>query len=345
MSRRRFLASSAGMATAFLAMNEVYGQFFDVDPRAARPGARPGQRSAEDLFVFDDQLHMVRETMNGPHVFLAFVAGRGRCGGPRLQEEPVPARRPGRRARPAWAALEPGAGAGPINSGAHFSRCSSRTSTSTARSRSGPAQRRHARRLRPPGGPKAAPRAAYTESQQVVNLTARQTAAIRNFVNRISGSQRMLAHGQLYPGRAEPRVHGAADPGEPSRLVEGLQHRVRRQGRRRSEQPDAALAARRREGRLPDLRADRAPQGAAREAPGLLQHLHPQGLLALARRHARDGQPDRHPEGGARLAAVQLHHLPRLLGRHGAVRLVAPGARRHPRRAQLPATACRTCRG
>jgi predicted TIM-barrel fold metal-dependent hydrolase len=33
-----------------------------------------------------------------------------------------------------------------------------------------------------------------------VNLTARQTAAIRNFVNRISGSQRMLAHGQLYPG-------------------------------------------------------------------------------------------------------------------------------------------------
>src|ERR1041384_3307850 len=32
MSRRRFLASSAGMATAFVAMNEVYGRFFDVNP-------------------------------------------------------------------------------------------------------------------------------------------------------------------------------------------------------------------------------------------------------------------------------------------------------------------------
>src|SRR5918992_2740806 len=32
MSRLRFLASSAGMATAFVAMNEVYGRFFDVNP-------------------------------------------------------------------------------------------------------------------------------------------------------------------------------------------------------------------------------------------------------------------------------------------------------------------------
>ena len=52
----------------------------------------------------------------------------------------------------------------------------------------------------PPGDPNGRPPVNYTESQQVVNLTARQTAAVRNFVNRISGSQRMLAHGQLYPG-------------------------------------------------------------------------------------------------------------------------------------------------
>ena len=32
MSRRRFLASSGGMAAAFLAMNEVFGRFFDVNP-------------------------------------------------------------------------------------------------------------------------------------------------------------------------------------------------------------------------------------------------------------------------------------------------------------------------
>src|SRR5437016_259287 len=32
MSRRRFLASSGGMAAAFIAMNEVFGRFFDVNP-------------------------------------------------------------------------------------------------------------------------------------------------------------------------------------------------------------------------------------------------------------------------------------------------------------------------
>src|SRR5437762_10252535 len=32
MSRRRFLASSGGMAAAFIAMNEVFGRFFEVDP-------------------------------------------------------------------------------------------------------------------------------------------------------------------------------------------------------------------------------------------------------------------------------------------------------------------------
>ncbi|HEY7547481.1 MAG TPA: hypothetical protein VID27_21470, partial [Blastocatellia bacterium] len=31
MSRRRFLATSCGMATAFAAMNSVFGNFFEVD--------------------------------------------------------------------------------------------------------------------------------------------------------------------------------------------------------------------------------------------------------------------------------------------------------------------------
>src|SRR5262245_11523789 len=32
MDRRRFLASTGGMAAVFLAMNEVFGRFFNVDP-------------------------------------------------------------------------------------------------------------------------------------------------------------------------------------------------------------------------------------------------------------------------------------------------------------------------
>jgi len=40
MSRRRFLASSGGMAAAFLAMNEVFGRFFDVNPLELMGSAR-----------------------------------------------------------------------------------------------------------------------------------------------------------------------------------------------------------------------------------------------------------------------------------------------------------------
>src|SRR5437867_5948441 len=39
LSRRQFLASSAGMAAAFLAMNEVFGPVFTVSPaEAQQPG-------------------------------------------------------------------------------------------------------------------------------------------------------------------------------------------------------------------------------------------------------------------------------------------------------------------
>ena len=34
LDRRRFLASSCGMAAAFVAMNEVFGRLFDVSPAA-----------------------------------------------------------------------------------------------------------------------------------------------------------------------------------------------------------------------------------------------------------------------------------------------------------------------
>jgi predicted TIM-barrel fold metal-dependent hydrolase len=52
----------------------------------------------------------------------------------------------------------------------------------------------------PPGDPNARPPKNIAESQAAGTLTAKQTAAVRDFVNTISGSQRMLAHGQLYPG-------------------------------------------------------------------------------------------------------------------------------------------------
>ena len=52
------------MAAAFLAMNEVFGRFFDVDPlEMFEPTAYAQAGAPRDLFVFDDQLHLVRGTI------------------------------------------------------------------------------------------------------------------------------------------------------------------------------------------------------------------------------------------------------------------------------------------
>src|SRR5216684_3697498 len=45
MNRRQFLASSAGMAAAFLAMNEVFGPVFDVSPAEAQTPGVANQRA------------------------------------------------------------------------------------------------------------------------------------------------------------------------------------------------------------------------------------------------------------------------------------------------------------
>lgn len=63
MSRRQFLASSAGMAAAFIAMNEVFGPIYVVaNAEAASPGAadeRSGKFAGQ--FIFDCQTHFVRD--------------------------------------------------------------------------------------------------------------------------------------------------------------------------------------------------------------------------------------------------------------------------------------------
>jgi uncharacterized protein len=59
LSLRQFLATSGGMATSLLAMNAVFGRFFDVHAvEAAEPGAFKA-RSGEAFFIFDAQLHYV----------------------------------------------------------------------------------------------------------------------------------------------------------------------------------------------------------------------------------------------------------------------------------------------
>src|SRR5262245_36273109 len=55
IGRREFLASSAGMAAAFAALNTVFGRFFDVDPAEAVEAAAADARRPADQFVLDVQ--------------------------------------------------------------------------------------------------------------------------------------------------------------------------------------------------------------------------------------------------------------------------------------------------
>ena len=66
MSRRQFLASSAGMAAAFLAMNEVFGPMFDVSPAEAQTPGVANQRAGalSKQFIIDAQTHFVRDDFN-----------------------------------------------------------------------------------------------------------------------------------------------------------------------------------------------------------------------------------------------------------------------------------------
>ena len=63
LSRRQFLATSAGMATAFLAMNKVFGPVWSVSEAEAADmemsSYRAGQLSGQ--FIFDDQTHFIRD--------------------------------------------------------------------------------------------------------------------------------------------------------------------------------------------------------------------------------------------------------------------------------------------
>src|SRR5215831_14617074 len=59
LDRREFLRRSGGMATSLLAMNAVFGRFFDVLPVEAADEAAFKQRSGSPYFIFDAQLHYV----------------------------------------------------------------------------------------------------------------------------------------------------------------------------------------------------------------------------------------------------------------------------------------------
>ncbi|HEV3115772.1 MAG TPA: hypothetical protein VGY58_01885, partial [Gemmataceae bacterium] len=58
LDRRTFMASSMGMATAFLASNRVYGNYWDVDEvETVEPAAAAEKWPKDEYFIFDVQTH------------------------------------------------------------------------------------------------------------------------------------------------------------------------------------------------------------------------------------------------------------------------------------------------
>lgn len=199
MSRRRFLATSGGMAASLIAMNEVFGHFFDVSPiEMFEPAAAAEHGPPKDLFVLDDQLHMTR----GLPPTLGFFALRAMAQGPTapgFTSNPFnPTGLPDENGNP-WGAWDPSLVGLPMSAEdfqlTQFIKSVYLDSQVTVAMVTGiPAS------LVPnPDGTTRAPRN-ITEATKAELITVEQACAVRDFINKISGSQRALAHGRLYPG-------------------------------------------------------------------------------------------------------------------------------------------------
>lgn len=204
VSRRRFLSGAGGMAASFIAMNEVFGPFFDANPfELVEPAAAAERGAPADLFVFDDQLHMVRDSQGATGMPLrATSQGAGAAStNAGFKANPFnPEGYPDELGHP-WSAWSDSLRQTP-NVGSDFMLTSLvkdvylDSNVTVAVLSNAPLG------LFLPAGAKEpiAPRT-IAESLSSEILTGYQTAAVRDFVNRIAGSTRMLAHGQFYPGK------------------------------------------------------------------------------------------------------------------------------------------------
>jgi predicted TIM-barrel fold metal-dependent hydrolase len=193
VTRRSFMTSSGGMAASFIAMNDVFGKFFKVDKEEMfEPEAFAANSTPKNIFVLDDQLHIIRSSQGGNGSSLRNWAR----GGPTLQGptgghpnelgninqgwNPAMANDPNLRSSwhlpnfIKWVYLDSQVTVGLL------------TNNNSA--------------ALPDGSGGSRPPKNVFESEAAEGLTAEQTMAARNFINRVAGSRRALGHGQLYTG-------------------------------------------------------------------------------------------------------------------------------------------------
>lgn len=200
VDRRRFLASSGGMAAALIAMNEVFGHFFNVDPiEMFEPVAYAESGTPRNLFVFDDQLHMVRGSQPAGGAGLRALA-QGPSSTPTFKSNPYNPKGLPDEHGDVWGVWNPALVGLPITSANAQIVQFIKDVFLDSQVNIGLLSNVTASSVTIGAEPRRAPRN-VTEALRGEILTAAQTAAARNFVNEISGATRMLAHGLLYVGK------------------------------------------------------------------------------------------------------------------------------------------------
>jgi hypothetical protein len=187
MSRRRFLTTTGGFAASFLAMNQVFGRFFDVRPIDMLVSEAYAENAPQGVFVFDDQTHIIRSSRVGPGNALRDIAeGNHNSFNPNNVADEL-----GRVNFPRNPAL---VGLPNLNENFHLTQymkdvyLDSQVTVAIMTNNNSAA-------IPGAGGSRPPKNVAESEANEI--LTAEQTMATRDWVNQISGSKRMLGHGQL----------------------------------------------------------------------------------------------------------------------------------------------------
>ncbi|MEP6610052.1 MAG: amidohydrolase family protein [Burkholderiaceae bacterium] len=208
LPRRAFLGTAGGLAASFLAMNEVHGQFFNVDARELANGAAPADESdtnpgfahgaPKNLFVFDDQLHIVRGSTSSKAVGTLRALAQGPST-PGFTSNPFnPAGLPDENGN-VWGVWNPALVGLPLTTETFHILQWIKDVYFDSQVTVGLLSNVTSFLFTPENGPPRPPKN-LSESLHNEILTAEQTVAVRNFVNRIAGSKRLLAHGLMYTG-------------------------------------------------------------------------------------------------------------------------------------------------
>jgi uncharacterized protein len=214
-SRRQFLAGTGGLAAAFIAMNEVHGKTFNVKTvEMYEPAAYAENGVPRDLFVFDDQTHIIRSSMNGGNALRAIAQGPGPAstaagytsnpfngtGGNAAGPDEFGNMWPDWDPYQLHAAFPPNPGppttaAGQFHLGEYVLRMYLQSQVSASI-----ISNANIALITPPGGTTPVPASDMIEALQAEILTGWQTSQCRDFINNLAGSRRAFAHAQLYPG-------------------------------------------------------------------------------------------------------------------------------------------------